>query len=158
MPDELVQTLKTLADETRMNLVRLLLTHDLCVGALAKRLAVSEAAVSQHLGKLREAGLVKGEKRGYWTHYSVNRDRFGELAGLLADLAALPQAPEIVCIKHMNSKTQPYKEDVKMCDCKCQKPEKLKGKPEECTLEQIKECHGDEKGHSCCDENELDQK
>jgi len=158
MPDELVQTLKTLADETRMNLVRLLLTHDLCVGALAKRLAVSEAAVSQHLGKLREVGLVKGEKRGYWTHYSVNRDRFGELAGLLADLAALPQAPEIVCIKHMNSKTQPYKEDVKMCDCKCQKPEKLKGKPEECTLEQIKECHGDEKGHSCCDENELDQK
>jgi hypothetical protein len=29
------------------------------------------------------------------------------------------------------------------------KPEKLKGKSEECTLEQIKECHGD-KEHSCC--------
>jgi hypothetical protein len=35
-----------------------------------------------------------------------------------------------------------------MCDCKCQKPEKLKGKPEECTLEQINECHGDME-HPC---------
>jgi hypothetical protein len=32
---------------------------------------------------------------------------------------------------------------------KCQKPEKLKGKPEECTPEQIKECHGDTKDHPC---------
>jgi hypothetical protein len=35
-----------------------------------------------------------------------------------------------------------------MCDCKCQCPEKLKGKPEECTPAQIKECHG-EKEHPC---------
>jgi hypothetical protein len=32
---------------------------------------------------------------------------------------------------------------------KCQKPEKLKGKPEECTPEQIRECHGDVKKHPC---------
>ncbi|MFC2171382.1 hypothetical protein ACFLU6_01970 [Acidobacteriota bacterium] len=33
---------------------------------------------------------------------------------------------------------------------KCKKPDKLKGKPEECTPEQIKECHGPEKEHPCC--------
>ena len=38
-----------------------------------------------------------------------------------------------------------------MCDCKCQYPEKLKTKPEECTPEQIKECHGDEE-HPCGEE------
>ncbi len=32
---------------------------------------------------------------------------------------------------------------------KCQKPDKLKGKPEECTAEQIKECHGDAPQHPC---------
>jgi hypothetical protein len=32
---------------------------------------------------------------------------------------------------------------------KCLKPEKLKGKPEECTPEQIKECHGDTPQHPC---------
>jgi len=38
-----------------------------------------------------------------------------------------------------------------MCDAKnkCQQPEKLEEKPEECTPEQIKECHGDEKDHPC---------
>ncbi len=62
MTQEIVQVFKTLSDETRFNLVRLLLTHDFCVGALAHRLGISEAAVSQHLKSLREAGLVKGEK------------------------------------------------------------------------------------------------
>jgi len=29
----------------------------------------------------------------------------------------------------------------------CEHPERLKGKPEECSLEQIRECHGDAKEH-----------
>lgn len=34
----------------------------------------------------------------------------------------------------------------------CEHPDKLKGKPGECTPEQIKECHGDVKEHPCVDE------
>ena len=33
-------------------------------------------------------------------------------------------------------------------DC-CQKPERLKGNPKDCTPEQIKECHGEAKRHTC---------
>lgn len=39
-----------------------------------------------------------------------------------------------------------------MCEkkgCCCQKPEKLKKTPEECTPEQIEECHGDTEEHPC---------
>ena len=38
-----------------------------------------------------------------------------------------------------------------MCDGKqeCQKPEELVGKPEDCSPEQIKKCHGDVKDHPC---------
>jgi hypothetical protein len=38
-----------------------------------------------------------------------------------------------------------------MCNEKpeCQKPEELKGKPQACTPEQIKKCHGDVQGHPC---------
>ena len=32
---------------------------------------------------------------------------------------------------------------------KCENPEKLKGKPSECTPEQIRECHGDVAQHPC---------
>jgi len=41
-----------------------------------------------------------------------------------------------------------------MCDCKCQYPEKLKAKPEECSPEQIKECHGDSEEHPCEEKKE----
>ena len=143
--------IKTLADETRFKLVKLLLTHDLCVGALAKHLSISEAAVSQHMKCLREAGLVKGEKRGYWTHYMVEKDKLHELAEILGDLTRLQPCPEGVCIKKLDNKTDCHKEEEKMCDCKCQQPEKLKSKPGECTLEQIKACHGDLK-HPCGEE------
>ena len=57
-------TLKALSDETRMKIVILLLKNNYCVRALAKELKISEAAVSQHLKVLREAGLLTGEKKG----------------------------------------------------------------------------------------------
>lgn len=33
----------------------------------------------------------------------------------------------------------------------CQKPEHLKGKPSECSPEQIRKCHGDTGAHPCAD-------
>jgi DNA-binding transcriptional ArsR family regulator len=155
MKTEFIQIIKSLSDDTRFKLVRLLLTHDLCVGALAKHLSISEAAVSQHLKHLREAGLVKGEKRGYWTHYMVEKSKLNALADFVKGLTHLPLCPEGMCAKKVNDKVDCHKEGTNMCDCKCEYPEKLKGKPEECTPEQIKECHGD-KEHPC--EEEKTQK
>ena len=154
MTVEIVQVLKTLSDETRFELLRLLLTHDFCVGALARHLRISEAGVSQHLKLLREAGLVRGEKRGYWTHYMVEKNKLNELAELLRELTNLVPCSEGVCVKNRNARIDCQKEGEKMCDCKCQYPEKLKGKPEECTPEQIKECHGDKKEHPCEEKKE----
>ncbi len=39
-----------------------------------------------------------------------------------------------------------------MCQSCCERPEKMKGKPEECSAEQIRECHGDAKEHPCKEE------
>jgi len=45
-----------------------------------------------------------------------------------------------------------------MCDPakQCTKPENLKTMPEECTPEQIKECHGDTEEHPCTKESEIE--
>ncbi len=40
-----------------------------------------------------------------------------------------------------------------MCEDCCGHSEKSKEKPEECSEEQIKECHGDTKDHPCKDED-----
>ena len=47
-----------------------------------------------------------------------------------------------------------------MCEGKnsgCQHPENLKGKPEECSPEQIAECHGDVKEHPCIKKPPADE-
>jgi ArsR family transcriptional regulator len=95
--DECSVFLKALADETRFKIINLLLRHDLCVGALARQLNLSEAAVSQHLQVLRKAGIIKGEKRGYYTHYAVNREKLKEFAALITDLASCEPQTEGNC-------------------------------------------------------------
>lgn len=99
MEMDLADRLWVLGDPQRLNLVRTLLKIDLCVGALARRLGLSEPALSQHLKLLREAGMVQGEKRGYWTHYRIDREALRGVARELADLAELPQPFEAACGK-----------------------------------------------------------
>ena len=81
------KTLKALGDVKRFLLLRLMSERSYCVGALARASQLSESAVSQHLKILREAGLVYGVKRGYYTHYCVDKDALrniiAELQGML---------------------------------------------------------------------------
>ena len=74
--EELTEVFKALSATTRLRLVRLLGEHEgaLCVNALARRLDVSQSAVSQHLRILRQTGLVKSERRGSSVHYLLNQD------------------------------------------------------------------------------------
>jgi ArsR family transcriptional regulator len=85
---ELVEILKALSDPTRMKIVRVLggHGHSLCVNALAGRLGITQSAVSQHLRILRRAGLVSGERNGYFVHYEVNKDRLRELRLMMDDM------------------------------------------------------------------------
>lgn len=99
--EEILVLLRSLSDETRFKIINLLLTHDFCVGALAKRLAMSEAAVSQHLQILRKAGLVRGEKKGYFTHYWVDRDVLIKISEEIKSIALQPQQCESSCRKNM---------------------------------------------------------
>ena len=64
---------KALADENRLLLLRLLLRRNCCVRALARQLDISEAAVSQHLKVLREAGLISAKVRLFHALYRQSR-------------------------------------------------------------------------------------
>jgi ArsR family transcriptional regulator len=129
--NDFMQILKALADETRFRIINLLLTHDFCVGALAGQLNISKAAVSQHLQILRKAGLVRGEKRGYWTHYIVDKTVIHQIAEDLIERTN--QVPDFRVGFHRSVPDEIKTNGVET--------------PEECTPEQIRECHGDEKDH-----------
>ena len=87
------KTLKALMEPSRFLLLQLMAERGYCVRALAYRSGLSESAVSQHLKVLREADLVLGLKRGYYTHYSLNKealDRVVEAFAALRDAECQP--------------------------------------------------------------------
>jgi ArsR family transcriptional regulator len=86
--EELAEIFKALSDPTRLRLVKLLskCQESLCVNALAHRLGVTQSAVSQHLRVLRQAGLVRGERRGYFVHYSLDRGRLEQYKARLLEV------------------------------------------------------------------------
>jgi len=85
--EEVAEIFKALSDPTRLRLVKLLGEHGgaLCVNALAHRLGVTQSAVSQHLRVLRQAGLVNGQRRGHFVHYSLDRDRLEQYKARLRE-------------------------------------------------------------------------
>jgi DNA-binding transcriptional ArsR family regulator len=83
--EELAALFGVLADPTRLKLLSLLAQQQgadaLCVNALARRLGVTQSAVSQHLRVLKSEGLVKGERRGYRVHYFINQQTLAHAQG-----------------------------------------------------------------------------
>jgi hypothetical protein len=67
-------------------------------------------------------------------------------AGLFSILDLLLPWAVFACHLHLSVF---FKEVRAMCQCCCEHPEKLKGKAEECTPEQIRDCHGDVEKHPC---------
>ena len=55
----------------------------LCVNALAHHLGVTQSAVSQHLRVLRQAGLVRGVRRGAFVHYSPDPEGVARIKAAL---------------------------------------------------------------------------
>jgi DNA-binding transcriptional ArsR family regulator len=61
-----------LADTRRRAILDLLQDHALTVNRIAEEFSVSRPAISRHLRVLREAGLVREEKRGRERLYSLD--------------------------------------------------------------------------------------
>ncbi|MGE0450516.1 MAG: ArsR/SmtB family transcription factor [Vicinamibacterales bacterium] len=66
------KTLHALADDTRREIFDHLRARSASVGELADKMPVSRPAVSQHLKVLREAGLVREQRRGVQRIYRVD--------------------------------------------------------------------------------------
>jgi len=69
--DAATETLKLLADRTRLHIVWALLHGEHSVGELATHVGVAPTAVSQHLAKLRLARLVRTRRDGNRIFYAA---------------------------------------------------------------------------------------
>lgn len=81
-------TFKALSDETRLQIMSLLLAHEeLCVCDLVGTLGETQSKISRHLRYLYNAGLVEDRREGLWMHYRVSTRLRPEQAIVLAALS-----------------------------------------------------------------------
>jgi DNA-binding transcriptional ArsR family regulator len=71
--------LRMLADPTRLNILWALMQGETSVACLAELAGTTPTAVSQHLSKLRLAGLVTNRREGTFVFYALADDHIGEL-------------------------------------------------------------------------------
>ena len=64
--------LKQLANANRLMILCNLVSCEKSVGELAEIVDLSQSALSQHLAKLRDSGLVSSEKRGQMVYYRIS--------------------------------------------------------------------------------------
>ena len=73
---EVIKLFKCVADKSRLQILRSLLSEDMYVERLAQRLELTPATISFHMKKLEDAGAVRSYKDQYYTMYSINREIF----------------------------------------------------------------------------------
>ena len=73
------EVLRHLADPTRLHLLWLLAEGPRDVNGLTAEVEASRSSVSQHLGRLRFAGLVRARRDGRHMYYSLTSDHLGRL-------------------------------------------------------------------------------
>lgn len=82
--EKVAAILKLFGDKTRLTMVKMLDTNDYCVCEFVEIFRVSQPAISQHLRKLKDLGLVSETRKGQWIIYSL--DKSSEYYPVIEDL------------------------------------------------------------------------
>ncbi|HJE77202.1 ArsR/SmtB family transcription factor [Brevibacterium linens] len=84
---DFARILKSVADPTRLRLVSLIAAHEqqeACVCDLTDPVGLGQPTVSHHLKILVDAGVLRREKRGVWSYYSLEAAVLNRLSEFLA--------------------------------------------------------------------------
>jgi DNA-binding transcriptional ArsR family regulator len=87
--EKLARIFKLLSVEARIRIVQILKRRSLCVTELTSQLGITQAATSQHLRTLKDARIVKFQKRGFHVYYHLdiqNTARMHKAVGELFEL------------------------------------------------------------------------
>ena len=92
--DDLEHLFKALADKTRLRILALLGSNEVCVCHIHDSLGLPQPTVSRHLAYLRRSGLVSARRDGVWMHYQLSRSLSPVIRGVVAAaVTALTQLP-----------------------------------------------------------------
>jgi len=84
--EKLAGIFKLLSVEARIRIVQVLKRRGMCVTELTSRLGITHSATSQHLRLLRDAGLVKFQKRGLHVYYHLDGQNIERIHKAISEL------------------------------------------------------------------------
>lgn len=99
------RALKALAGKARLRIVKLLQSRSLCVCELSHILRISQPAVSRHLKRLMEAGIVAVRQEGWWSSYALRRQAGGAGALICCVRSWLNRDPIVIGDRKVLRKT-----------------------------------------------------
>jgi DNA-binding transcriptional ArsR family regulator len=79
VPNDLLNTLKALADPTRLKLARKLLYHSYCTQQLVDEFQLAKATVSKHLKLLESAKVIESNRQGHYVFYRTSAEHLSML-------------------------------------------------------------------------------
>lgn len=82
--------LMLMGNEKRLAIMEHLLDREMSVGAIADKVQLSQSALSQHLAKLRAAGLVQTRRDRQMIYYSCQSEAVRKLLCMLSSLFGAP--------------------------------------------------------------------
>ena len=82
--------LKSLGNPKRLEILWYLREKEHSVGALEKKVGLSQSALSQHLAVLRGAGVVKTRREAQTIYYSIRSEAALKVLSLLDKIYNLP--------------------------------------------------------------------
>jgi DNA-binding transcriptional ArsR family regulator len=86
---EPAEIFKVLSVETRVKIIDILKANGaLGVKDISEKLGITPPAVSQHLKILKQAGLVRSERQGYWIPYSINEEAMEDCREILNEVCS----------------------------------------------------------------------
>jgi DNA-binding transcriptional ArsR family regulator len=77
--------MSALASKERIIIIKNLINNDRCVCELETILDKSQSTISHHLKKLENIGLIKGWKKGNFTYYGLEREKFNFYLKILTE-------------------------------------------------------------------------
>lgn len=116
---------RALADHTRLRLINLMGTDELCVCFFVEVLRINQPKISRHLAYLRRAGVVEARREGKWMHYRIVEPADTHAASIFREVRAW--------LKEDAEMRRDRERLVRVC-CAPQQPVQLRGAPRPASL------------------------
>jgi DNA-binding transcriptional ArsR family regulator len=100
-PNEMLRVLRALADDTRLQVLRLIAERPRSTQELAPLVGLSEAALSKHLRLLAEAGVLQAQRTGYYVLYHLEPEQITMVMESLPTYLQTNASPQHSNVAHL---------------------------------------------------------